>query len=63
MNLLPVPVLDGGHLAFYAVEAVRGKPLSEQVQNAFLWTGVMLLVSLMVFTLFLDIPRIIERIF
>ena len=63
MNLLPVPVLDGGHLAFYAVEAVRGKPLSEQVQNAFLWTGIMLLVSLMIFTLFLDVPRIIERIF
>lgn len=63
MNLLPVPLLDGGHLAFYAVEAVRGKPLSEQVQNAFLWTGVTVLVSLMVFTLFLDVPRIIERIF
>ncbi len=63
MNLLPIPVLDGGHLAFYAVEAVRGKPLSERVQNAFLWTGVMLLLSLMVFTLFLDVPRILERIF
>lgn len=63
MNLLPVPVLDGGHLAFYAVEAVRGKPLSERVQNAFLWTGVALLFSLMIFTLYLDIPRLIERIF
>ncbi|SPY32510.1 zinc metalloprotease [Pasteurella canis] len=33
MNLFPLPVLDGGHLVFLAAEAVRGKPLSERIQN------------------------------
>ncbi len=63
MNLLPVPVLDGGHLAFYAVEAVRGKPLSEKTQNAFLIAGLSLLMLLLVYTMFLDVPRIVQRVF
>lgn len=62
MNLLPVPVLDGGHLAFYAVEAVRGKPLSDRAQNAFLMVGVSLLFLLFAYTMFLDVPRIMQRI-
>lgn len=62
MNLLPIPLLDGGHLMFYAVEAVRGKPLSEKTQNAFLMTGLFLLLALMVYTFSLDVPRLLERI-
>lgn len=63
MNLLPIPVLDGGHLAFYAIEAVRGKPLSERAQNRCLMFGIGLLLLLLTYTMFLDIPRIIGRIF
>lgn len=62
MNLLPVPVLDGGHLAFYAIEAVRGKPLSERAQNVFLMVGISLLFLLFAYTMFLDVPRIMQRI-
>ncbi len=63
MNLLPVPVLDGGHLVFYAIEAVRGKPLSEKTQNGFLMIGFGLLMLLLIYTMFLDVPRIANRIF
>ncbi len=63
MNLLPVPILDGGHLVFYAVEAIRGKPLSEKTQNGFLMIGMALLLLLLVYTMFLDVPRIAQRIF
>ena len=63
MNLLPIPVLDGGHLAFYAIEAVRRKPLSEKMQNRLVYTGFALLMSIFVYSLFLDVPRIFQRIF
>ncbi len=62
MNLLPIPVLDGGHLVFYAVEAVRGKPLSEKTQNICLMIGMSLLLLLLVYTMFLDVPRVTQRI-
>lgn len=60
MNLLPIPVLDGGHLAFYAVEAVRGKPLPERAQNAFLMAGLSILLMLLAYTMFIDIQRMFE---
>lgn len=63
MNLLPIPVLDGGHLAFYAIEAVRRKPLPDKAQNAFLAIGLSILLLLLAYTMFLDVPRIIQRIF
>ena len=63
MNLLPIPGLDGGHLAFYAIEAVRRKPLSEKTQNRLVYFGFMLLMLIFVYSLFLDVPRIIQRIF
>lgn len=63
MNLLPIPLLDGGHLFFYAIEAIIRRPLSERVQNALLWIGMSLLIGLLMYTMFLDIPRIFERIF
>lgn len=53
-NLLPVPMLDGGHLLYYLVEAVRGRPLSMKVQEIGFRFGFALVLALMVFTLFND---------
>lgn len=63
MNLLPVPVLDGGHLVFYAIEGVTRRPIPERIQNGLLWGGMALLFGLLAFTMYLDIPRIVQRIF
>ena len=58
LNLIPIPVLDGGHLLFFSIEALRGKPVSPQkMEIAFLF-GFVVLASLMGFTLFNDIQRI-----
>jgi regulator of sigma E protease len=53
-NLLPVPMLDGGHLAYYLYEAIRGKPLSQRVQEIGFRFGFALVVTLMIFTTFND---------
>ncbi|MDF2797852.1 MAG: rseP [Devosia sp.] len=53
-NLLPIPMLDGGHLLYYLIEAVRGRPLSIKVQEIGFRFGFALVVALMVFTLFND---------
>ncbi|WP_176083051.1 RIP metalloprotease RseP [Martelella sp. HB161492] len=53
-NLLPVPMLDGGHLLFYAIEAVRGRPLSERSQAIAFRIGLALVVSLMIFATWND---------
>jgi regulator of sigma E protease len=53
-NLLPIPMLDGGHLLYYLVEAIRGRPLSMRVQELGFRFGFALVVALMVFTLFND---------
>jgi len=53
-NLLPIPMLDGGHLLYYLVEAVRGRPLSLRVQEIGFRFGFALVLALMVFTLFND---------
>ncbi len=55
LNLLPIPVLDGGHLLFYAFEAVRGKPLSANAQEFGYKIGFALILSLMVFATWNDI--------
>ncbi len=55
LNLLPVPLLDGGHLMFYAAEAVRGRPLSERLQEAGFRIGLVLVLSLMVFAFWNDL--------
>lgn len=53
-NLLPIPMLDGGHLLYYLIEAVRGRPLSMRVQEMGFRFGFALVLALMVFTLFND---------
>lgn len=58
INLLPVPVLDGGHVVTLAVEAVRGKPLSKEKMQFIQMIGFVLLMLLMVFATFKDIARI-----
>jgi len=63
MNLLPIPLLDGGHLAMYAVEAVRRKPMTEKAQSRLMWVGFSILMGLVGYTFFLDIPRLVQRIF
>ena len=60
LNLLPIPVLDGGHLMFYVVEAIKGSPVSEKAQIFFQNIGVALLITLMVVATFLDIERLFQ---
>ena len=55
LNLFPVPLLDGGHLLFYAVEAVRGRPMSERAQEMGFRIGLGLVLMLMVFATYNDI--------
>ncbi len=55
LNLFPIPLLDGGHLLFYAIEAVRGRPLSEQAQEVGFRIGLAIVVMLMIFATFNDI--------
>jgi regulator of sigma E protease len=59
VNLLPVPMLDGGHLVFYAVEAIRGKPLGARAQEWGLRVGVAFVLSLMVFATWNDIKALL----
>jgi regulator of sigma E protease len=60
INLLPVPLLDGGHLLFFAFEGVRGKPLQLRTREMALQVGLLLLVALMAFVIFNDISRIVQ---
>lgn len=60
VNLLPIPMLDGGHLAFYCIEALRGRPLAEKFQEYSLRLGFGLLASLMAFTLFNDVRNLLN---
>ncbi|MBN9670758.1 RIP metalloprotease RseP [Roseibium aggregatum] len=59
INLAPVPILDGGHLVYYAAEALRGKPLSEKVQDVGFRIGLGLVLMLMVFVTWKDILRLV----
>ena len=61
INLFPIPMLDGGHLLFYAIEAVRGRPLGDRAQEYGFRIGLALVLSLMVFATWNDIARIYER--
>ena len=59
MNLLPIPVLDGGHLMYFVVEIVKGSPVSESVQLASYKIGLAILVTLMLWATFNDLSRVL----
>lgn len=61
LNLLPIPVLDGGHLMFYAIEAVRRKPLSQRMQEIGFQIGIALVLMLMVYVNLNDLLRVWRR--
>jgi regulator of sigma E protease len=58
LNLLPIPVLDGGHLALYTIEAVKGSPLSERTVMICQQIGLFILISLMSVAFYLDLERL-----
>jgi regulator of sigma E protease len=61
LNLFPVPLLDGGHLMFYLVEATRGRPLSSKAQEIGFRIGFAIVVMLMIFTVFNDTVQLLPR--
>jgi len=61
INLFPVPVLDGGHLVFYAAEALRGKPLSQKLQEYSFRFGLVLVLLLMLFATWNDFGRLFDK--
>jgi regulator of sigma E protease len=61
LNLLPIPVLDGGHVLFLVIEAVRGEALSQRVQERMLRIGVSALILLMGYVFFMDIVKVLTR--
>ena len=58
INLLPIPMLDGGHLMFYAFEKILGRPLTQKTQEGFFRIGLFLLIFLMLFTTINDLKDI-----
>ena len=60
LNLLPVPILDGGHLAFFLIESIRGKALSLRVQEVCNQVGMFLLLALMVFAISNDVIKLVK---
>jgi regulator of sigma E protease len=58
INLLPIPVLDGGHLLFFLVEAIKGSPVSVKVREIAQQVGLFLLILLMILVFYNDITRI-----
>ena len=57
MNLLPVPVLDGGHLMYYLIEVIKGSPVSDQIQMVGYKVGFAMLMGLMVVATYNDVAR------
>lgn len=58
LNLLPIPVLDGGHLTFYAIEAVSRRPIPDRVKMGFMYAGLAMLVGVMIYVLANDVRRL-----
>lgn len=63
LNVLPIPMLDGGHLVFLTYEGIRGKPANERVQIVLSVIGLFLLLGLMIFVIGLDINRLLVSLF
>ncbi len=60
LNLLPIPVLDGGHLLYYLIELIKGRPLSDRAMAAGQYVGLVLLLGLMGLAFFNDLQRLIQ---
>ncbi|NOQ14639.1 MAG: RIP metalloprotease RseP [Methyloprofundus sp.] len=60
LNLLPIPVLDGGHLLMFAIEAIKGSPVAENIQIVFQQIGMTALLALMALAMFVDIGRLFQ---
>jgi regulator of sigma E protease len=60
VNLLPVPVLDGGQICFYTVEWIRGRPLPLELRERVQMVGVLALVALMLVVAVIDVSRLLE---
>jgi regulator of sigma E protease len=60
LNLLPIPLLDGGHLMYYVIEIIKGRPLSERAMEIGQQMGMMLLFTLMAIAIYNDINRLIS---
>ena len=58
INLMPIPMLDGGHLVYYTFEAVFGRPVPDRVQEWGLQVGLFLIVSIMVLAFYNDLTRL-----
>jgi len=61
LNLFPIPLLDGGHLMFYAIEKLRGRPLSDRAQEYGFRIGLAVVLMLMIFATYNDISRYVRR--
>ena len=61
LNLFPIPLLDGGHLLFYSIEKLRGRPLSDRAQEFGFRIGLALVLMLMIFATYNDISRYVRR--
>jgi len=60
LNLLPIPVLDGGHLLFQAIEGIRGRPLADETMMRWQQAGIALLLAVMAFAFYNDIQRLFQ---
>ena len=60
LNLLPIPILDGGHLMYYVIEIVKGSPLSVKATEIGQQVGMALLFALMAFAIYNDVSRLIS---
>jgi regulator of sigma E protease len=61
LNLFPIPLLDGGHLLFYSIEKLRGRPLSDRAQEFGFRIGLAVVLMLMIFATYNDISRYVRR--
>jgi regulator of sigma E protease len=61
INLFPIPLLDGGHLMFYAIEATRGRPLSERAQDVGFRIGLAIVLMLLIFTIVNDLHSLVTK--
>jgi len=59
LNLLPIPMLDGGHVVFTSIELLRGKPLPERMQMAVMQVGIVMLGAVMIFVTYNDLTRLL----